>query len=408
MAAMAAALVLAGCRGGGHAAVAREASSPTPTAVVAVREIEVAAAPGSAALSLATTPSGDFLLSWVEPRERDESALRLARRGAGEPWSEPLTIAEGGRFFVNWADVPHVAALTDGTLFAHWLEKDRAGGRYEYGIRMTRSRDGGRRWDAPFAPYADLTPGEHGFVSLAPAADDRMGVLFLDGRNVERPQGAMSLRFASVGPEGAPEPDLLVDDRVCDCCQTTMARTASGLVAAYRDRTGTEVRDVAVVRFEKGRFSEPVFPGDERWEINGCPVNGPAIDAEGQRVALAWHTMAGGTPRARMAFSTDGGGSWSPPVVIDDRQPLGRVGIALVPAGAVVSWLEETPRGVEIRARRVASDGTPGRSVLVAGSSAARASGFPLLAEAGGEVVLAWRDATEPPRLRTAIVELPR
>lgn len=399
----AAALVLSACRGDARVAAGR-ASATSPVSTPLVRETSVSAAPGSAAFALGSAAGGGFLLSWVEPHGKDRHALRFARRGVGEPWSEPLTIAEGARWFVNWADVPHVGELADGTLFAHWLEKSHGDRPYEYGIRMTRSGDGGRTWDPPFAPYSDLTPGEHGFVSLAPATDDHMGVLFLDGRDVERPRGAMSLRFARVPRRGAPEPDVAVDARVCDCCQTAIARTTRGFVAAYRDRSDAEVRDIAVVRFEDGRWSAPVFPGDERWTINGCPVNGPAIDAEGERVALAWYTMANDTPRVKIAFSGDAGATWAAPVAVDDGQPLGRVGVALVPAGVVVSWLEDGPRGADVRVRGVSSDGYRAASVVVSGSTAARASGFPQLEQAAGEVLVAWRDATEPSRLRTAIV----
>jgi hypothetical protein len=51
---------------------------------------------------------------------------------------------------------------------------------------------------------------------------------------------------------------------------------------------GSEVRDIAVARYESGRWSEPVYPGAEGWRIEGCPVNGPALAADRDRVALAW------------------------------------------------------------------------------------------------------------------------
>jgi len=73
---------------------------------------------------------------------------------------------------------------------------------------------------------------------------------------------------------------------------------------------------------------------------------------------------------------------------------------------AVVSWLEETDAGASIRLRRVGAGGAAA-SFPLAGTSTARSSGFPRLAIADGEIVMAWRDASEPARLKTAIVELP-
>ncbi len=307
---------------------------------------------------------------------------------------------------------PQVAALDDGTLFAHWLEK-RAGGRtYDYDVRLTRWRDGGRSWDPPFSPYSDRTAGEHGFVAFAPLDASRMGTLFLDGRETKAPGGAMTLRFTAVPRAGAAAADTRIDARVCDCCQTALARTARGLVAAYRDRSDNEVRDITVVRLAAGRWSEPVTPGQDGWQIQGCPVNGPALAADGDQVVLAWFTMASDTPRVKLAFSSDAGATWGTPVVVDDGNPIGRVDVVLLPgaaagsASAVVSWLENSGNGASLRLRRVAANAkaAASASLSVAGTSAARASGFPQLALAGGELVVVWRDTSEPARVISAVV----
>jgi len=385
-------------------------------ATAVVRELEAPAAPGSLAPSLSATPDGRLLLSWLEPRADGVHALRLARRAPGGDWSQPTTVAEGASWFVNWADFPHVAALGDGTLVAHWLEKQPGGTTYDYDIRLTRSRDGGRGWEPAFAPYREAAASEHGFVALAPLDAARMGILFLDGRETKRKDGAMTLRFTTLARDAPPAPDVLVDARVCDCCQTALARTARGLVAAYRDRSDTEVRDVAVARFENGRWSEPVFPGAEGWQVHGCPVNGPAIAAAGERVVVAWFTMAGDSPRVKLALSDDSGKSFGPPQVVDDGSPIGRVGVAL-PGGAgggpgdgsaVVSWLEQSNGpGASLRVRRVGEGRVPSPSLAVVATSPARSSGVPQLAASGGELVAAWRDSSEPARIRTAIVAVP-
>ncbi len=63
--------------------------------------------------------------------------------------------------------------------------------------------------------------------------------------------------------------------------------------------------------------------------------------ALGDRVALAWFTAEGDSPRALLAFSTDGGRSFGAPIRVDEEQTLGRVDVAMLPDGrAVVSWLE--------------------------------------------------------------------
>jgi hypothetical protein len=142
------------------------------------------------------------------------------------------------------------------------------------------------------------------------------------------------------------------------------------------------------------------------WQMNGCPVNGPAVTAAGQQVAVAWFTAPNDKPRVSVAFSSDGGESFGSPRAVDDGRPLGRVDVGLLPGGdALVSWLEQAASGTELRVRRVPRTGARGTSLLVADSGSARSSGFPRLEVVSGEAILAWRDPAEPPRVRTAVLE---
>ena len=117
---------------------------------------------------------------------------------------------------------------------------------------------------------------------------------------------------------------------------------------------------------------------EDRWHILGCPVNGPAVAAAGEQVAVAWFTAAQNTPRIKLSFSIDEGQSFGTPVQIDDGFPIGRLDTILLQEGsALVSWIENIDDGAEIRVRRVHADGTPDASSVVAGTSTSRASGVP-------------------------------
>jgi hypothetical protein len=136
-------------------------------------------------------------------------------------------------------------------------------------------------------------------------------------------------------------------------------------------------------------------------------VNGPSITADGSRVAVAWFTAAADRPTVKVAFSHDGGESFGAPVVVDGDRPLGRVDAVLLDGGAaLVSWLAHGEAGVAaLRVRRFAPDGALGDAATVAVSTSARSSGFPRMVRAGRRVVVAWRDAADPPRVRTAIMD---
>lgn len=380
-------------------ALANRAIDPPLTSL---REIPSPAMPGSAEANLAVGPSGRVYLSWIDVLPDSSHALRFSVLG-GSSWSTPRTIASGRGWFVNWADFPSLLALDDRTLAAHWLVK-RGRGWEDYDVHIARSRDGGATWGAPVIPHRDGTESEHGFVSMWAGSRGTVGVVWLDGRKYAAAAAArargdstlvrqMTLRAATIGADGALSGDVELDGRACDCCQTAAAVTADGPMVVYRDRSEHETRDIYVVRLVNGSWTAPQPVAEDGWEINACPVNGPAVAAAGRRAAVAWFTAARQTKRVRLAFSTDAGATFGSPIEVDDGRPVGRVGIVMLDDGAaIVSWLEEVGRGAEVRVRRIEADGSRGPSMTVASSSAARPSGFPRMARAGDRVVFAWRD----------------
>lgn len=347
-------------------------------------------APGSSVPHLAPGPDTSVIMSWLEPTG-DATALRYSVL-QDDKWSRPKTIASGDNWFVNWADFPSVVAIDDSLWAAHWLVKA-AEGTYEYDVAVSISTDAGKTWQEPVTPHTDGTLSEHGFVSLYPLQDGA-GVLWLDGRNMQR---GMTLRSAVVTRGNEITDGLLVDDLVCDCCQTDVAIGPLGPVAVYRNRSSGEIRDIYVTRMIDGQW-EPGRPvAEDGWEIAGCPVNGPAIAANGDKAAVAWFTAAGGASKVRLAFSGDGAGSFGPAIDIDVTRPTGRVGLLLLEDGtALISWLRQGEGGsADILVRAVSAAGTLGEVTRIASTSAGRLSGFPQIEEYGDKIVFAWTDTDE-------------
>ncbi len=174
---------------------------------------------------------------------------------------------------------------------------------------------------------------------MAPVGDGFAAGVWLDGRGMTaaaadaEPEGAMSLRATTVGRDGGLGPDVRLDDRTCECCQTSLVRTRRGLVAAYRDRSEREIRDIAVVRFVDGAWTPPSFVAVDSFYFPGCPVNGPQLSARGDTVVVAWFTAPERRPAVYAAYSFDGGASFGRPQRVDDGDPLGRVDVELLPDG---------------------------------------------------------------------------
>jgi hypothetical protein len=389
-----------------------------PPTAPAIIELDSPAGPGSCEGNLAVS-GNQVLLSWLEKTPDDGHALRFSTWD-GRTWSVPGTIVSGVPFFVNWADFPSVLPMEDGTLVAHWPQKS-GEGTYAYDVVISLSTDGGSNWSDPVRPHRDGTPTEHGFVSLIDRGPGRFDAIWLDGRNSHTGESDVSDSGDDHGggtadmilmlgrfDNGTFGSEVVLDPRVCDCCQTTAVATQDGLFVAYRDRSPEEVRDISFLVESKGGWSEPATLHEDGWEIAGCPVNGPAAAAEGDRVVVAWFTEAGETARVLAAFSADGGKTFGSPIQIDGGNPLGRVDVKWLPDGsALACWLESTGKSsAEVRARRVHPGGATEPPFLVARTSSLRSSGFPRMARVGGEVLFAWTDTNDPPRVRVARLSL--
>ena len=369
------------------------------------RSIDCPAAPGSQTPDLAVGLDGKLYFSWIEPADTGHALRFSVWNGVG--WSAPRTIAQGDNWFVNWADFPSMAALEDGTLAAHWLVKS-GGETYAYDVYVAQSQDGGVHWSEPFRPHRDTTQTEHGFVSLVPTTEDNFGVFWLDGRNTaDTPRGSMTLRYATLLPDGELRDEAQVDERVCDCCSTDGLRTSDGaMLVAYRDRSAAEIRDISVSRLEGTTWSAPRTVHADNWQIAACPVNGPTVAAQGDLVAIAWFTAAEDDASVLVAFSEDGGRSYGEPLRVDHGKPLGRVDVVLLDQGtALVSWLEHDEGEARIVVRPVAPSGAL-PSTVVAKTSQARSSGFPRMAWFGDEIILAWTETGDPSRIVMAALSM--
>lgn len=358
-----------------------------------IRGMDVPAAVGSRSPNLAAG-NGQLVISWIEP-QGDAHRLRYSVL-EGDRWSPPREVASGNEWFVNWADFPSVVPMDDSLWAAHWLVRQPAGG-YAYDIHLSLSSDGGRSWSAPLLPHDDNTPTEHGFVTLFPQ-DDGIGLIWLDGRNMAGQShdvgghGGMTLRYGNFAGNSSANANAEIDGLVCDCCQTDVAIADTGPVAVYRNRTTEEMRDIYVMRHVDGAWQPPRPVADEGWIIAGCPVNGPAIVADGANVAVAWFTGADNRSSVRLSRSSDSAATFGATVEITDGENLGRAGIAFLPGGNVaVSWLcQRSDQTASVCLREVGEENVRGAVHIISGDDGVSALSVPQLAHHADALIAAW------------------
>lgn len=380
----------------------------TALAMRAANDIGNPTGAGATEPNFSVAPNGDVWMSWLEGTP-PAMTLKVAKFD-GKAWSPARAVRAGSDFFVNWADFPSIQVLNGKRLAVHWLQ--RAGtGTYAYHVKIAFSNDAGATWSSGATAHRDTSPTEHGFVTMW-REGDRLGAAWLDGRKYAKSGGhsdhdaanemtVMSTMFDARGQRGA---EMLLDGRSCDCCQNSAAVTAKGPIVAYRDRSPDEIRDIYVARRVNGKWLEGKPVHSDNWKIAACPVNGPNVSAQDNRVALAWFTAARDTAKVKVAFSSNAGESFGAPVRLDNGAPGGRVDVELLRDGsAVVSWIERVGGDTAaVRARRVTPDGKAGPPVTIATSSAARASGFPRMAVSGDQVLFAWTVPGRPSAVKIA------
>jgi len=361
--------------------------------------------------NLFISETNETYLSWVEYQNDTIDALLFSKL-ENDVWTTPREIVRGNNWFVNWADFPSLVSYKNGgeSIAAHWLQKSTAG-IYDYDVHIIQSQDFGETWDDEFIIHRDSIAAEHGFMTMIPLSNDRIFATWLDGRNTKNEghhhHGAMTLRTAEFDIGGHIFAEAELDNRICDCCQTDAAMTDQGIVVVYRDRNEHEIRDISIVRKVEGEWTKPNLVHADNWEIAGCPVNGPAIDALNDQVVVAWFTAAKEIPRVKIAFSNDSGQTFENPIIISEKIPLGRVDIELInEKEAVVSWLEERDSSAVILAKKVTIEGEISEQLIEVETSSSRQSGFPIMKYIEKRLIFSWTATGDTAKVKTGILNL--
>jgi hypothetical protein len=347
---------------------------------------------GSIVPQVAPLASGELALTWQEPLTGGGYAFRMAVLH-GARWSEPRTIARGPDLSMFTADLPGVIESSPGSLLAYWEMRDtRTSNHVDTLIQIAGSTDMGRTWSKPVQPHRDNSSGEHSFIAVF-ADGPNTGLVWLDAQKQHLPAGAhsramegmnhgdgkigaMGLRYVAVDGNREIKADSFIDPVTCECCPNSAARTSRGPVVVYRGREiprgirpddarpGQSVRDVQISRLENGRWTKPHPVFNDRWVIDACPDNGPAVEARDANVAVAWWTRANDHRKVQIAFSGDAGDTFGSPVRVDQGDGEGQVTLTWLEGrdAVVVGWLEDH----KVWARVVTRSGEAGPPVSIA------------------------------------------
>ncbi|RDK85599.1 hypothetical protein [Marinirhabdus gelatinilytica] len=335
-------------------------------------------------------------MSWVTS-EKDTDFLNYSVYN-GTIWNKTETITQGTDWFTNWADFP-VICENNGNILTTYLQKSDTA-TYAYDIRYNSYNSETKTWHKNLLLNTDGTKTEHGFVSAVPVPGG-FEVAWLDGRNTggshenhdkQGAGGAMTLRSAIITNDGEVLNEVQLDNRVCDCCQTSIANSGRMTRIAYRDRSETEIRDISVAtKAVTGHLEKSIKKVHaDTWKIAGCPVNGPSIDAFGNSFVTAWFTAADGEGKIKVSFLES---DIQQPFRIDNGNATGRVDVEMISeTDALVLWMEPKGESEVIMLAEVSISEGKTKEVQIFETTPDRASGFPQLEVMEETAYVAWTD----------------
>ena len=366
------------------------------------------AVPHRAAANVSIAAQGDLLaVAFSATADSGASDIYAAvSRNGGRTFGAPVRVNDvAGDARVNGEQPPRIS-LRDSRISIVWTSKGPKGTR----LLQSRSGDGKTFTRAELVPGTDAA-GNRGWEN----ADSRYAV-WLDHRelaqdestmtvmhhqhaSVSKPDGvAMAqksqLFFASLDDSVAPH---AVTGGVCYCCKTALAESGDGAIyLAWRHVYPGNFRDIAFTLSHDGgkTFAPPVRVSEDKWMLEGCPDDGPAMAIDAQkRIHLVWPTLIAEpgddaqTIGIFYATSTDGH-TFTPRERIPTEGVAHHPQIAIASNGSpVVAWDESQngTRRIVIAHRHQMTGGAKVSREVVADEGV-----YPALAVSNGVTVVAW------------------
>jgi hypothetical protein len=280
-------------------------------------------------------------------------------------------------------------------------------------LLVSTSVDGGRT----FSPSALLpgtdAPGNRGWEGLGIGPGGRFFGVWLDHRKMAAPQQdkvaaehhhesgvsavatanpadgvAMAqlsqLYVASTDGAIAPQP---VTAGVCYCCKTAIAAGArESLYLAWRHVYEGNMRDIAFAASRDGgrTFSRPVRVSADKWQIDGCPDDGPSmvVDHAGT-VHIVWPSVVterGGPVKALFHASSRDGLGFTPRQRIPTEGQANHPQLAVDANGTLAVIWDESGTGTRRLAWATGRPDAAGRVQFARAATAGEVGSYPILA----------------------------
>jgi hypothetical protein len=352
---------------------------------------------------------------WTASKDAISNVYLAMSADDGATFSAPTRVNDqDGDAGATTEQPPRVAISGSGrqrTVTVLWSKRDTGSTRTRSDvIRMARSTDGGRTFSPARFTHEPALTGARGWQSLTLGPDGTLHAVWLDGRRAEQKiadtakhtgmehkgQPPQELYHGTLSPDGHMIETLIASD-VCFCCKTAVAVDARGTVyAAWRHIFPGSLRDIAFAKSSDGggHFSPLVRVSEDKWELNGCPEDGPsmAVDPSGT-IHIVWATvLAEAEPLKAIFYATSRDGkvfSARLRVPTPGMTTPGHAQLVLMPDGGAAIVFDEIAGGVRrVSLARKPRDGAFQPAEILSGTESAT---YPVMVRSGAIYLLvAW------------------
>jgi hypothetical protein len=197
--------------------------------------------------------------------------------------------------------MPKVAFMKNGGVIAGFEKSaPTPDNKYAGAVYYILSRDG-KSWTAPRFLHSDTVSGRsRGFFDIHTLPDGTIGASWLDIKSDFKEKGR-SIRFSKTDENGIFHDEIVIEPFACECCRTDLYVDAQGGInIAYRSvRKGNLdklIRDMAWARSTDGgaTFSQPVMISDDHWVMDKCPHTGPSLGSTTTGLHALWYSEGNG------------------------------------------------------------------------------------------------------------------
>ncbi len=275
------------------------------------------AVPGRSNATPSIAADGDVVaIAWGASTPAGATDVYAAvSRDGGRTFGPPVRVSDAeGEARLNGEQPPRVA-LRGAAITVVWTTKGKNGTR----LVQSRSDDRGLTFaKAAPVPGGDAA-GNRGWENAVADRSGRVYAVWLDHRELAQQDGAIAAAHhdhaaAASGskPDGVAMaqrsklylgsvdgavPPAPITGGVCYCCKTALATAADGAVfAAWRHVYPGNIRDIAFTSSRDGgkTFAPPLRVSEDKWVLEGCPDDGPAMAVDASnRVHIVWPTLIG-------------------------------------------------------------------------------------------------------------------